>query len=75
MQETKKLSRRRFLVAGCGALCAAALGSGCSAQTEQESQRTQSTQCPHGLVNDPYPGKCRRYVDKDENGICDLSEV
>ena len=29
--------------------------------------------CPHGLVNDPYPGHCRRYVDRDGDGICDLS--
>ena len=32
------------------------------------------TACPLGLVNDPYPGECRRYVDNDRNGICDLSE-
>lgn len=30
--------------------------------------------CPFGLVNDPYPGRCRRYVDKNGNGICDWSE-
>jgi hypothetical protein len=30
--------------------------------------------CPFGLVNDPYPGRCRRYVDQDGDGICDLSE-
>jgi len=29
--------------------------------------------CPHGLVNDPYPGRCRRYVDRDADGFCDLS--
>lgn len=32
------------------------------------------TACPLGLVNDPYPGECRRYVDRNGNGICDLSE-
>ncbi len=32
------------------------------------------TACPYGLVNDPYPGKCKWYVDADNNGICDLSE-
>jgi hypothetical protein len=32
------------------------------------------TACPYGLINDPYPGECRRYVDNDGNGICDLSE-
>ena len=30
--------------------------------------------CPKGLVNDPYPGECSRYVDTDENGICARSE-
>ncbi len=32
------------------------------------------TACPYGLVNDPYPGECRNYVDNNSNGICDLSE-
>ena len=30
--------------------------------------------CPKGLVNDPYPGACRRYVDTNDDGICDLSQ-
>lgn len=30
--------------------------------------------CPRGLVNDPYPGRCRLYVDRNRNGICDNSE-
>ncbi len=30
--------------------------------------------CPFGLVNDPYPGRCRRYTDRNGNGICDYSE-
>ncbi|HNT75208.1 MAG TPA: hypothetical protein PKH77_09335 [Anaerolineae bacterium] len=34
-----------------------------------------TTRCPHGLVNDPYPGRCRRYTDKNGNGICDYSET
>ncbi len=33
------------------------------------------TRCPHGLVNDPYPGHCRRYTDQNGNNICDLSET
>jgi hypothetical protein len=32
------------------------------------------TACPLGLVNDPYPGECKWYVDTNGNGICDLSE-
>lgn len=30
--------------------------------------------CPKGLVNDPYPGACRRYVDTNADNICDLSQ-
>jgi hypothetical protein len=30
--------------------------------------------CPKGLTNDPYPGACRRYVDTNGDGICDLSQ-
>ena len=30
--------------------------------------------CPFGMVNDPWPGQCPRYVDTDNNGICDHSE-
>ena len=30
--------------------------------------------CPKGMVNDPYPGACSRYVDTNNDGICDLSQ-
>ena len=30
--------------------------------------------CPYGLVNDPYPGQCPRYIDVTGDGICDLSQ-
>ena len=30
--------------------------------------------CPKGLVDDPYPGECARYVDTDNDGICDHSQ-
>jgi hypothetical protein len=30
--------------------------------------------CPKGWVNDPYPGACRKYVDTNGDGICDLSQ-
>jgi hypothetical protein len=29
--------------------------------------------CRHGVVNDPYPGQCRHYIDRDGDGMCDLS--
>jgi len=31
--------------------------------------------CSKGLVNDEYPGNCSLYIDTDENGICDHSEL
>lgn len=30
--------------------------------------------CPKGLINDPYPGACRRYIDTNGDNICDLSQ-
>jgi hypothetical protein len=33
-----------------------------------------SVACPKGITNDPYPGSCGMYVDKNENSYCDLGE-
>ena len=30
--------------------------------------------CPFGLVNDPEPGSCGRYIDTDRDGLCDYSQ-
>ncbi len=30
--------------------------------------------CPLGLVDDPYPGACPRYIDTNGDGICDHSQ-
>jgi len=30
--------------------------------------------CPKNLINDPYPGECNRYIDTDNDGICDHSQ-
>jgi len=30
--------------------------------------------CPYGLEDDPYPGECKRYIDTDDDGICDRSQ-
>lgn len=38
------------------------------------TELTGAVACPFGRVNDPYPGQCKRYVDVNDNGICDLSE-
>jgi hypothetical protein len=79
MAQQNKLSRRRFLMLGCGA-CAAALAGGCAARlgtdaTSVTAQSGSSTRCPKGLVNDPYPGSCHHYVDSNGSGYCDLSET
>ncbi len=71
MSQVKMLSRRRFLVCGCGALCAAMLG-GCA---NSNGQGNATGSCPFGEVNDPYPGKCHRYTDKNNDGFCDLSTL
>lgn len=34
-----------------------------------------ATACPYGMVNDPFPGQCSRYIDLDGDGMCDLSQV
>jgi hypothetical protein len=44
-----------------------------SAESEQPAQQQSGVACPRGLVNDPYPGQCRRYTDRNGDGICDYS--
>jgi hypothetical protein len=34
-----------------------------------------ATTCPYGMVNDPFPGQCSRYVDIGGDGICDFSQA
>lgn len=31
--------------------------------------------CPFGEINDTYPGDCNRYIDTDNDGICDYSQI
>jgi hypothetical protein len=42
-------------------------------ESEQPVQQQGDVACHRGLVNDPYPGQCRHYVDSDGDGICDYS--
>ncbi len=30
--------------------------------------------CPYGLLDDPFPGQCPRYLDSNQNQVCDHSE-
>jgi len=34
----------------------------------------EKTDCPFGMINDTYPGQCGRYVDRNNDNICDLSQ-
>jgi len=38
------------------------------------SSFSYANDCPFGLVNDPAPGQCGRFVDSDKSGFCDHSE-
>ena len=49
--------------------CVALAAGGQAAGLEQAS----GVACPYGLANDPYPGRCRFYVDSNGDGICDYS--
>ena len=41
----------------------------------QPANRRKVATCPRGLFNDPYPGRCRHYIDSNGSGFCDYSEV
>jgi len=45
------------------------------AAAPQATEAESGVACPAGVVNDPYPGHCKRYVDANNNGLCDLSEL
>lgn len=34
-----------------------------------------ATTCPYGMVNDPFPGQCSRYMDIGGDGFCDFSQA
>ncbi len=42
-------------------------------EPEQPAQQQDGVACPRGTVNDPYPGRCRLYTDRDGDGFCDYS--
>ncbi len=43
--------------------------------TATVSPQLAKVSCPFGIVNDPYPGRCRFYKDSNGNRICDHSEL
>ena len=70
----RRVSRRRFLALGGGAAAAFLLGSARLSSLGVSNASTGEAGCPFGLVNDPYPGRCSRYTDRNGNGLCDFSE-
>jgi len=85
--EGRSLSRRAFLAFG-GAATAVILAAiagykaildASPVEVSQSSNELTTTQqesgvaCPFGLVNDPYPGRCKHYRDSNGDGICDYS--
>lgn len=41
----------------------------------KKAQADTWNDCPFGKVNDEYPGDCARYIDTDNDGICDHSQL
>jgi hypothetical protein len=69
----EKINRRDFIRLAGTSVAATVFMSGCSL-VSKSNKSAASGVCPHNLVNDPWPGECREYVDQDGNGICDYSE-
>jgi hypothetical protein len=83
----RPLSRRAFLAfAGTAAVVTGAIAAGYKAIIDADpaeasqsgnqlaaAQQEGGVACPFGLINDPYPGRCRHYVDSNGDGICDYS--
>jgi hypothetical protein len=81
------MSRRAFLATGGVVMVAAglvaagyrALANVASAGGSQSDSavatggQESGVACPFGVTNDPYPGRCRHYVDSNGDGICDYS--
>jgi hypothetical protein len=73
------MSRRTFLaLGGTTAVATGLLVAGKAVLDAAPAEVSSTTQggrvaCPRGLVNDPYPGKCKHYVDTTGDGFCDYS--
>lgn len=62
-----------LLVAGKAVLDAAPAEVSSTASKTSSTTQGGTVACPRGLVNDPYPGKCKHYVDTTGDGFCDYS--
>ena len=50
------------------------INAGCSVESMNADTEGIHSDCPRSEVNCEYPGNCGRYVDTNDNGICDHSE-
>ncbi|MBN1175477.1 DUF4405 domain-containing protein [Candidatus Woesearchaeota archaeon] len=41
---------------------------------EPQHKNIKTGGCPYGVEDDPYPGLCGLYKDRNENGLCDYGE-
>lgn len=67
-----------LFVSGCSNISGQSTSSSSDSCSQQIECKTQDNalqdKCPKGMVNENYPGNCGSYTDKNNNGICDLSE-
>ena len=43
-------------------------------EDKEEEKEPASSNCPYGEINCTYPGNCGRFIDVNNNDICDYSE-
>jgi hypothetical protein len=86
-EQGRSLSRRAFLALGGAATAVIvatvagykAILDASPVEASQSGDQLATTQqeggvaCPFGVVNDPYPGRCKHYRDSNGDGICDYS--
>lgn len=48
--------------------------SGLSVCDGPKAEESAQVECPFGRHDDPYPGSCGRYIDKNNDDVCDLSQ-
>lgn len=44
-----------------------------SQNVSTQSEQATTVACHKGVTYDPYPGRCRQYIDNDGDGYCDYS--
>ena len=72
--------KKRFFILNLFIILSLLILIGCTTQHQDISidKNTISSEnkesCPFGIQHDSYPGQCSRYIDKNNDSICDYSE-